>query len=134
MIHAGISELRNSFRRHNQEDLATAECRKLLLFYAVECGLKALVLEHLKLKSTDDLKDVLGKSGHDLHYWAKALKMPATHFGKWKTFRIRGAPDHLSANRAHEAWRYGIDILPEDDEALETCLKDLWNWAAERIT
>ena len=131
MIHAEISHLENSFRRHNQNGLPTAESRKLLLFYAVECGLKALVLRGRKGRSTEDFKaGELRTSGHDLQHWAKELKMPATHFGRWTTFGIQGKVERLPASRAHEAWRYGIDIQLEDDEALEACLQDLWQWAA----
>lgn len=131
MIHAGISELRTGFRRNNQEALQPPECRRLLLFYAVECGLKAVLLRDRKLTKTSQLdSDVVS---HDLMYLAKTLKLPAAISGKAPQFRVRGETDRRESKGAHEAWRYGIAIEAEDDVALEIWLKDLWKWAEENI-
>ena len=47
-------------------------------------------------------------------------------------FRLRGG-DGQPVSRAHEAWRYGVEIDPDDEQALAKWLDGLWHWAREEL-
>ena len=100
----------------------------------MECGLKAVLLKERKLTKTSELDPSdLKEAGHDLMYWAKELRLPATLLGVPTQFRIRDGKERHEAKRAHEAWRFGVAIHIDDDEKLEAWLKSLWDWAGGNI-
>jgi len=123
------SELEKAFRKHylvGQGDASPSHI--LLLFYAVECGLKSLYLRNKRLNSTEDITDqYLVKDGHNLMAWSKALKLPATYLSGYETpdFRLRRDGKHWPISKAHQAWRYGALIDCEDEKWLIEWLKNV---------
>jgi hypothetical protein len=75
MIHAGYSELKKAFFTHsvNAKD-DTSSSHNLLLFYAVESGLKSIYLNRTKLYTTKKIGDENLRNSHDLLLWIKELK------------------------------------------------------------
>jgi hypothetical protein len=134
MVHAGISELRKSFRRHRRTDLPQGPSRNLLLFYAVECGLKATWMDKTRLLNTDQIDlDLLKSYGHDLMFWAKKLNVPATVIQGGQQFRSRNKKKQYDLRKAHEAWRYGVEVDPTDEQQVAACLERVWQWAREEL-
>jgi hypothetical protein len=85
MIHVGRSELRQSFHAHLNFVMAQSNQNSscyLLLFYAVECGLKSIWLKKNNLTGTDRIQDqtLLTKDGHNFAIWIKELRISSTIF------------------------------------------------------
>ena len=130
MVHAGLSQLRRAFQHQRQPGFAQPQGRNLLLFYAVECGLKASWLTRNRLRDTSRIEQsLLREHGHDLLYWAKKLYLPAAVTTGRSSFRLRGSEGRLGVESAHQAWRYGVDLEPGDEAALENWLEQVWQWA-----
>ena len=129
MVHAGLGHLRKAFQRQRQPTLVQTQCRNLLLFYAVECGLKAACLKRRGLRDTSEIEPLLKEKRHDLISWAKELRLPATITDGGAPFRLRAGGARQDLGLAHQAWRYGADVEPEDEDALGNWLEQVWQWA-----
>ena len=135
-IHVGVSELRQAFHAHRAAaDKTQGISSHLLLFYAVECGLKSIYLREKKLPNTAKLPDstLLSKDGHNLDRWVKELKISASQVGKTPDFHLATSGDILNIEKVHQAWRYGIRIKPEDEKKLVEWLNSICNWIKENI-
>lgn len=122
---ASASQPARDGRRHNPH--------RLLLFYAVECGLKAVWLRHHNktLFTQDDVK----KTGHDLTRIldklraGRQLELPAN---------IQLSPVRAEGNQAlqrngtieslHQIWRYGGECLQPVDDVCEQQLERVLDW------
>ena len=75
-------QLKRAYKAHKKHSTTSNEdiSHLLLLFYAVECGLKARYLWENKLSSTSDFETSnLNRKyghGHDIFMWCKVLKIP----------------------------------------------------------
>ena len=134
MVHAGISELRKGFQRHRQGAVTQPQCRNLLLFYAVECGLKAAWLGRNRFRTTAQIdQSLLTRGGHDLMLWTKKLALPAL-LHRNLSFRLNRDKTGFDVAFAHQAWRYGVALLPSDELALENWLDAVWQWAKTELS
>ncbi len=122
MLAAGVSELRNAFWQHTD---MREQSQYLLLFYAVECGLKAEYLRRMRLRTTEEIGDEELRGTHDLRRLAKELRLPANLISDL-SFLLQKDKSRWQINKAHEAWRYGLAILSE--KSLEAQLRDLQQW------
>jgi hypothetical protein len=109
----------------------------LLLFYAVECGLKSVWLKrnqrHQKKSKTQD-NSLLFKYGHSLDLWVKELKISAKEVGVPPNFHLDGDRSIiLDIGKAHQVWRYGIKIKAEDEQKVVEWLQNICNWIKENI-
>ena len=127
MLHAGVSELERAFRTPLAESL-TPPSRHLLLFYAVECGLKAALLRRKKFRTTAQF-DQGRNPRHDLMLLAKDLRLPATTIGKPVRFQLRRDNTSHEVKYAHQAWRYGVALRATDEDAVVSWLMQLFEWA-----
>lgn len=126
-----------SFVAMTQQD-ARNNSHRLLLFYAVECGLKAVWLRRQgrTLFSGEDISKVR----HDLRQILKDLRVgsllalpesfqlpPATHDGS-----------HISRNGKigdlHQVWRYGGKCTSPTDHECEQMLENVLNWIRGELT
>lgn len=135
-IEVGCKELEKAFRKHIVLfGNGRTSSHFLLLFYAVECGLKYLYLRENRLTDTGRIQDnALTKdnecSGHDLGRWAKAVKMPAQ---QGCISRIRRNNERWSICKAHQAWRYGAIINRDDEDKMVELLINMQKIIKERI-
>lgn len=135
-IPAGMSQLRQAFHAHLRASQQTqASCSCLLLFYAVECGMKSIYLRRNRLKETSNISDqtLLSRDGHNLDRWVKELRISASQVGNTPYFRLKSGGSSLDIEKAHQAWRYGIQINSKDEENLVKWLKALCNWIKDDI-
>jgi hypothetical protein len=133
MVHSALGHLRKAFLRQRQPMLTQEQCRNLLLFYAVECGLKAAWLTRSRLRDTSEIHLQLKERGHDLMFWAKALHLPATITSGGVCFRLRSNGTRLDVQLAHQVWRYGPDVEPVDEIAMGAWLEQVWQWAKTEL-
>jgi len=133
MVHAGLGHLRKAFLRQRQPALQQQQCRMLLLFYAVECGLKAAWLTRNRLRDTSEIEPLLKQKGHDLMYWITELRLPATITRGSTSFRMRSGTNRIDVAFAHQVWRYGADVDSTDEGALGIWLEQVWQWAKEEL-
>lgn len=106
---------------------------RLLLFYAVECGLKAVWLKRKSqtLFTTEDIKN----TGHNLSNILTSLR--AGHHLKLpqniRLTQVRSSdgneiPRNGDAESLHQIWRYGGVSLDPTDKQCEEMLENIMNW------
>lgn len=106
-----------------------SNAHRLLLFYAIECGLKAMWLK--QENRTLFASDAIQRTGHDLNEVIKQLRLgaklsPNFHLADVKDERKNAIArkDHR-IGALHQAWRYGGELIapPVDDAAMESELE-----------
>lgn len=105
---------------------------RLLLFYAVECGLKAVWLKRQgrTLFEWDDIQ----RTGHDLRQVLKDLNV-GSGLSLPASFRLAAAsrdqvkiPRNGKFDDLHQVWRYGGKCETPTDQACEKQLQKVLNW------
>jgi hypothetical protein len=110
---------------------------RLLLFYAVECGLKYVLLKRQNKTLFD--YELIQDTGHDLRGLLKQLRIGSN----------LSLPDNLQLmpvnqnginmqrnggiNILHQAWRYGGLCSSPDDQTCENQLQELLKWIKGEI-
>jgi hypothetical protein len=109
--------LRASARHLETESLKlNAPAGPLLLFYALECAMKAEILRRYGVRSWDELEGSLRtKFGHDLDVIARHLNLAPEAIAGLRECRMKNdLGRQVSARRIHEVWRYGGRLEPTD--------------------
>lgn len=133
MVKAGTSELWRAFHLHRASASAgESESHSLLLFYAAECGLKAVWLRRNQKLSSEQFPEALAKHGHDLSLWLKELRVGAT-VRPAPVVRVHRDNHALSIAEVHEAWRYGVRMRSEDESRLRSWLTRVCAWVQEAM-
>ena len=132
MISVGYSQLRSAYKHHKKiagNDSTTSHY--LLLFYAVECGLKAILMARGDIRTTKDIPDKL--RNHDLVALAKELRLSRLLTEINTTFHVKDGNFSHDIQKVHEAWRYGVSIRTTDQQTIVRWLRDLCEWIEENI-
>lgn len=118
-------------KRHNPH--------RLLLFYAVECGLKAIWLKRhgRTLFSSADIEE----TGHDLRGLLKDLRLgkscslPENLNLREVKIENHGQviPRNGGISLLHQAWRYGMQCVNPTDEQLTQHLENVLEWIAGEL-
>jgi hypothetical protein len=134
-------EMQRAWRENRQA--ASVEqptnAHRLLLFYAVECGLKALLMRRESVDCTDlcskitDVQHDINKLLDELRA-GQSLKLP----NQCQLARIsRGqskAPRRVLPGQVNQMWRYGGKAENEPDDAtLEKCLNEIVKWIEKEL-
>jgi hypothetical protein len=132
-LHSDYKQLKKVFYAHLKWAESGNEPSKcLLLFYAVECGLKCVYLRRSNLRSTKQLatNGLLSLNGHDLQKWCKALNMSHLLSGTTIHFSVLSdaSKKQYNIDRAHEAWRYGVSLESEAQTSIVQWLFRLSDW------
>jgi hypothetical protein len=114
------------------------DAHRLLLFYAVECGLKATYLRQVNAEVIDEL---LGKQHlHDLNSLMTQLRMPKEYFlpESLELQPIRRSDGSQQVRNAavgalNQIWRYGGALGDASNALLEEKLEKICNWIAKEI-
>ncbi len=135
-------ELERAWRELRRSSQATPRCNshRLLMVYAVECGLKAVWLrrQHRNLFEGQDV----ARFSHDLNKILSDLK-PGRRFEllpdkvQLKPIEV-GRPPRLCPRSGgldvlHQAWRYGAPLIEPSDEAMELHLERVAQWIAKEL-
>lgn len=115
--------------------LPRGNAHRLLLFYAIECGLKAVWIKN-ENRTLYDCKDVKGNpiggpSGHDLGVVVKSLNWGVKFSSAFHLSDVQDERRNVISRRnnrfdaLHQAWRYGGELVspPVDDAAMESELE-----------
>lgn len=115
----------HAFRRRTGELASAANTdidkasKGILLFYAAECGLKALYMSRNSLRLSSDTNSVALKAarafGHRLDQLIRELKIRPDQLPHMPGAITLGDGQQLSVEQIHEAWRYGGRISEADD-------------------
>ena len=140
MIPAGWTELKSAFDKHSgtyaQAKPNATPAHFLLLFYAVESGLKSVYLRQNRLNKTDEIQDENLQKSHDLQAFVKELRLPhqIDHTRISSCFKLqRKGNEQPHLKEAHQAWRYAVVIEPVDEEKILTWLEGIENWLKSNI-
>ncbi|WBB91432.1 hypothetical protein [Verrucosispora sp. WMMC514] len=130
-----VRELTNSYSRlRDAAEAGLPPVSHLLRFYSVECGLKVLALKNRKVRSTAQQQDLIT---HDLRQLARTLNLSASVYRNLLDCRRppRGGFSHppVTTKELHEAWRYGAELDPEDENRNVAGLTTLGQLCTERI-
>jgi hypothetical protein len=142
-IPASRRELKNAFSKHyhvytTMDRSYHPMTRRLLLFYAVESGLKCYLLKTIHKNMTNELYDHnqfndLQKHGHDIKRMVKFAGL-----GGQKDYQLsnlsekNGCP--IPPEKFHQIWRYGIEPkVPENEERIEAVLENIAVWLSNNI-
>lgn len=105
---------------------------RLLLFYAVECGLKAVWLKR-RSRSVFDREDI-DRTGHNLRQMLKELRVGG-QLSLPENLQLSAiarnqiqVPRHGDISILHQAWRYGGECAAPTDEQCENLLQQVLNW------
>ncbi|WP_160715078.1 hypothetical protein [Chitinophaga solisilvae] len=104
VVKVTLTQLIGAFKKHYAFSSKDDQISHLLiLFYAVECGLKAKYLKKYNRLNTDDFETLpVNKKyghGHDIYAWVKDLKIPALGYIDSRT--------NKPLVQMHERLRYG---------------------------
>lgn len=92
----------------------TKNSHRLLLFYAVECGLKAVLMNRERVNRTDDLGDKLTEIQHNLNKLLDELQINVSYrLPDQLILSDIKKPDQerkLTAGDINQVWRYGAKI------------------------
>lgn len=88
-----------------------------------------------KLSKIDQIRDpsLLKEDGHNLARWVKELKISASIANSVPHFRLARDGSSWDVEKAHQAWRYGARVDPEDETALVAWMESLCHWAKEEM-
>lgn len=122
-VHSTASELLGAFRSHYKayKTDMTKPSYQLLLFYAVECGLKYLYLSINNLNSTTSFDHKIGKPyghAHDIPRWVDELKI---------SVQISPFTENIKdpIENVHEKLRYGVSSNSQNLSYLQSIAKYL---------
>jgi len=132
MIPAGVSELYKAFNSHSRASAGgDTASHLLLLFYAIECGLKSVYLRRLKLRTTGQITDPWLIGSHDLARWVRELKLSAQIASVNTGFTLPRDNTRHPIELSHQAWRYGIEMAISDEQTLVNWLTSVKKWIYE---
>ncbi len=124
-VDAGFTELEQAFKSHSREaKKGNTPSHFLLLFYAVECGLKSEILQRRNVNRVGQMGKEL--ETHDLYSLVEMLKFPVSLANPSKSsFRLRKSKSSRPIEHAHQAWRYGVAMNKEDEDKVVNWLKEV---------
>ncbi|MBD1213852.1 MAG: hypothetical protein H9534_14130 [Dolichospermum circinale Clear-D4] len=117
----------NSSAYHNHNRVRT-NAHRLLLFYAVECGFKAVLMKRKNVNRTDLCPEIL-EEGHDINGLLEGLYPGNNSLQMWKLpeqLFIQDIQDNshvkikqerqLTPDNINQIWRYGGKFILKKDE------------------
>jgi hypothetical protein len=129
-VHAGYSQFKKAFELHWENgSKENDQSHYLLRFYSVECGFKSMYI-HIKDKYHKKNSKDMPNHGHRLDSWIKELTLSASRIKSPPQFKLNSTINiktPMTVYRAHEAWRYGVIMDPNDEALLLRWLEDARN-------
>ncbi|WP_253771577.1 hypothetical protein [Goodfellowiella coeruleoviolacea] len=133
-VEVRMAGLRASYVAHRDaaDRLAGDNSGYLLLFYAVECGLKSAWLKRQGLRGTSDLPAHL--RSHNLRELAKALRLGAEDMVLFRDCTLHASrPEKVRHDELHQVWRYGARLESNDQKKAVAGLTRLVEWCRSEL-
>ncbi|MEZ4526240.1 MAG: hypothetical protein R2941_10005 [Desulfobacterales bacterium] len=136
MIHVSDKEIQKSYRKHKsiwisaeKDQTAPNYSHKMVLFYAVECGLKSLYMKEFRLRMTNQ-ENTEGRNitefGHNLNEILNVLKMFNVKKKEYQLPQVEAEDkNQISPEDMHQAWRYGKKLNDEKELQFVNSLKKI---------
>lgn len=123
MLDVSAEEFRSSRNRQEAaaKDVSDSSARRLLLFYAVECGGKYQLLVNENKFLFSKLSEEDKGLGHDLLKLLKRIGIEQT-FDELQDLHSRNQKQTVDVTRYHEMWRYGIRC--KEGETVERSIEE----------
>ncbi|MBQ9119304.1 MAG: hypothetical protein IJY09_04490 [Lachnospiraceae bacterium] len=121
--------------KNTQDDLSP-RTRRLILFYAVECGLKSLIMKDLGKDNYKDFKTY--SENNNLRIHTHDLKAMTREIGIEHNYPLKRIPlskgNPVDSARFNELWRYGAEVEDVNDEIeTEKTLQKIAEWIEQRL-
>jgi|GEM_PF-1976508 len=102
----------------------------LLFYYAVECGLKLAWLRKEKLNFSPNKEEYEDFYTHNFSFFLSQLKIMASDSFDISQVTIiqNNSKERIHISKIHEAWRYGVAVMPDDEEKTMLGLKKISKW------
>jgi hypothetical protein len=135
MVHVTLKEVEKAFNQHRQafesSGNAISNTQRMVLFYAVECGLKAYFMKKKDIRSTNPRsysKKNVFEFNHDLNGLITELNINPT-------VPCAQAMDNSQIESAelHEAWRYGKELNKQKETKCVESLTRILNELKEKL-
>ncbi|SLM31717.1 hypothetical protein MTBBW1_410072 [Desulfamplus magnetovallimortis] len=140
MIHVSQKKLDKSYRHLKQEckkNHTDSNAKLLLFIYAIECGIKALLLKRKNMADTFVLQNNEGTANltHDLQALLCNLHAPYRFSSDFKFLTRSKTPETVPVKDLHQALRYGGTFYNrEDKDKLKKKLDQIDSWLQEALT
>ncbi|MGK7880073.1 MAG: hypothetical protein AB4060_08235 [Crocosphaera sp.] len=112
---------------------------RLLLFYSVECGLKAVIMKR-KRKNRTDLCQEIGQSKHDINKLLSSLRVSRDYMlpkklsmKHLKTPRREDEERTFTSGKINQMWRYGGCSENIKDHEIEDKLLNIVKWIEQEL-
>jgi hypothetical protein len=132
-------ELTNAWKcaRSASKVVVITNAHRLLMFYAVECGLKAV---HLRLLNRDVIDEKTAREhSHDLNGLLTSVRAGKEYFFpnnfslKSITLEGKDTPRKFNVGSLNQVWRYGGILADDENTKLEVLLEKIDAWIAKEI-
>lgn len=130
----------NAYRSAKQAaDIITrTNAHRLLKFYAVECGLKAVYMKRNNLRVldnhvADDLKHDLNKIMGTMSIGRSYMLSTSIKMSDVKDSKNKDTQRMFSCGELNQAWRYGGKCISPSDSELEVKLDNILLWVSKEI-
>jgi hypothetical protein len=139
MIHVSQKKLDKSYRHLKQEykkNSPGSNAGLLLFVYAIESGVKALLLKRKNMIDTFKLQKNEGKRSltHDLRFLLTTLHSPHRLPENFQFLTRSKNPETVSQTDLHQALRYGgVFLKPDEKNGLENKLEKIDSWLQEEL-
>jgi len=138
---------KNNFLAYKIVQTPCTNAHRLLLFYSIECGLKATLMKRESVKTTKDCVSLIalikgsGNDGHDINKLLDALS--AGRDLKLPPEINMTSSQRVGCGEINQMWRYGGkvaniknqkgDLVGSPDEYLENCLLRISEWIKQEL-
>lgn len=133
-LDVGWHALRKAYAGHRdaRAGLPAGQSAHLLLFYSVECGLKAAMIHRRGIRGANQLES--RERGHDVRQLAKALRLSRQLLVDLRDCRKRSDGSAVAVHELHEAWRYGTSLETAGENQVVGGLEALNNWCRDELS
>ncbi len=128
MISVTLREIEKSFRRHRHvvnSAGAVSATQRMVLFYAVECGLKAIYMRRNRMGQTGEAVTAFGHRLADLLVALQCAHRLPDGLGK--------DGKAVASKSLHEAWRYGKELEGQREGKCENAIRNIVQWITNEL-
>lgn len=131
MLRASRRHFRNAFNCYAETFLGCADvhtqAKLLVLFYAIECGLKTIIMHSIRAEDTTEVGDDYS-IGHDIRLGLKLLRAPPELVLANVSTAENDRRQPVTPDLLHQVFRYHIPLATSDVQLLEGQLRAVLEW------
>lgn len=122
---------RKNFQAYKVASPPIQNAHRLLLFYAIECGLKAILMKRQGAKLTSDCDDI-ANAQHDINALLTALR--AASDLQLPKGLLLSSSRKISSGQINQVWRYGGEFINQNgSKSIEKQLLMISEWIIQEL-